>query len=1535
MNGEMSPLYGKREQRAPEGSVLGAAFRLGNDVVNTWGMLTSEYSKPDPTFDYRQHFDDTTMNEAWRPLLASARSEGEFADKLESIRQETKDREILAASGMGGLVAGFAAGMVSPTALIPFAGQARGVAALGEVAALAATAGVIQESAIYGNQELATGEEFLQGVAMQTVLAGLMGTAWLKMSKSGRARLTREVEEGNGYVNVPDGPLDVGPTGQVTRVRLDEPEVTLPKTPDLTGRDSVATPNAKLEADVPSGYLRVYYSGELGEGVGPGVRAVADREAAAAMSPDHPLYSFDVRADAVDELPGGELVLSRAQMDELKEVFRGETPRAPEEVVGPEGQTTKEALSDDMAPLQSDGTIRQPIDPDDIGAGPGRGSLGAAEIRPRNYTGLQAAPNKVQQALLKSLGWVSPQYRMATSKIGAFRDAIFRLDSSGLKQGGLDAMEGSAMGGSVKDRVLQHYFPLVKFMETMDMEYYRYLYGKVPENFERVRLPLAQIKTQLGMVPEGKMSWVEFNEAVYDAASTGKGVTPELKTSVEAANDFFRYFDDVHTEYHAELQAVDPEVAPLYVRGEKSALGPGVENYIHMKYDPEVLQDRMSEFIDDVARWTENNQIDSFSRSHKRFQKKLDGLKFDLEYLKMSDEAKGDAFADVQAGLLLHRDSPDMDLYYEQRKAFRESPEYIGADKSGRAALTKEFHEGLPAPLREAVAEDRRLAGLAAYMRQNGGNNVERLAKLEGEIEQAEGLLSGMLERLAPRLQKIDTASIRASKNYDKEVTKVTQVLEEAREALVKHRLNYTTALNKSGVKAGRLFDLKERMATREQGFTEALERFKSLGTSEANKEAKLAELADLRVMAVQDLTRLAKKRANRIFDAEEAVEEIKAKQLTPEELADTLTAKQKEIDDLTHGFNEQWRERGDRSGDPSEGKPDFRASSAEDATYLYQKLIGADVEPGYYLARGDRRGPQLQRMLMMPYDVKKKYLVRNMEDVAKSFTSKMGADLELYRALDGSPNGSTIGQAASQEVHNLLTIAASSKFVKLPKGWAKEADGFVEKVNDRLAGFMDGEGLYLEAKHFSNEAKDGFVPLTPELQAQISRVMNAELKHQQRNWDVAIKRLRGTRSQALDEGGFMHRSGRVIKDLNVLTMMGMVLISSVPDAVRPVFVHGMTKVAGKGWAPYLTNLKSEGGRSFRMASHEANSRIGVALEVQLQGRAKEFMDLAKQRAYGRTKVERGVSALAGKAGMVGLFDLQTTLFKTVAADVVHATMGEYIPTVAKALARGNMDESTSQMLVYLRGRGLRDVDILRIGKMMEKPGAMEKFSNGGVIPNFDSWDDMAAFRSYAGAVTKETNKLVITPGLERPNWTDENLAFSLMAQFQSFLYGAHSRIVLSGLQGNEPYLLQGIAASLAAGAMAYYLSGVSRGGKAYDEVVNSSPQMWLYKAVDRSGILGAIHIPMGVGEKVPFLNEYWAFGGGEPKGRSTGADAVAAAGGPTASQLIKFGDLMVNVNKEGQADKNLAKARRLFMPYQNNFAFRRIFDSMADGLGY
>ena len=81
-----APIYSgtpERPQRDPSISeTFGSMFRLGNDVVNILDLIGREETPPaDPTFDYRQHFDDT-MPEAWRPMLAESRSEGEFEQRL-------------------------------------------------------------------------------------------------------------------------------------------------------------------------------------------------------------------------------------------------------------------------------------------------------------------------------------------------------------------------------------------------------------------------------------------------------------------------------------------------------------------------------------------------------------------------------------------------------------------------------------------------------------------------------------------------------------------------------------------------------------------------------------------------------------------------------------------------------------------------------------------------------------------------------------------------------------------------------------------------------------------------------------------------------------------------------------------------------------------------------------------------------------------------------------------------------------------------------------------------------------------------------------------------------------------------------------------------------------------------------------------------------------------------------------------------------------------------------------------------------------
>src|SRR5699024_6106634 len=124
-----------------------------------------------------------------------------------------------------------------------------------------------------------------------------------------------------------------------------------------------------------------------------------------------------------------------------------------------------------------------------------------------------------------------------------------------------------------------------------------------------------------------------------------------------------------------------------------------------------------------------------------------------------------------------------------------------------------------------------------------------------------------------------------------------------------------------------------DRLRAQRSKYSESLKRLEEFGAREEYRDAMVEELNQLREAALSDLTHLAKRRAQRAVEAEESLEGLQAKQLSPEERGAYLARKESELADLEREFELTWAERGDQSGNPTAGRPDFLASSIEHAT--------------------------------------------------------------------------------------------------------------------------------------------------------------------------------------------------------------------------------------------------------------------------------------------------------------------------------------------------------------------------------------------------------------------------------------------------------------------------------------------------------------------------------------------------------------------------------------------------------------------------
>lgn len=198
---------------------LGAAFRQENVIGSTIVNPRLDYdvqslSKVDPSYD---PYADIKGYEQYAPMFEDIYNATSAKALKQSIDQESKDRQTLAASGWTGTTLSLGASLIDLPTLIPGGAFVRGgkigYSALKSAAAVSAAAGVstaVQEGALQASQELRTPEESALAIGGSVVLGGILGgtlsklfnkAEWSRVSKSLEDDLSGEVTNPNAVVD--------------------------------------------------------------------------------------------------------------------------------------------------------------------------------------------------------------------------------------------------------------------------------------------------------------------------------------------------------------------------------------------------------------------------------------------------------------------------------------------------------------------------------------------------------------------------------------------------------------------------------------------------------------------------------------------------------------------------------------------------------------------------------------------------------------------------------------------------------------------------------------------------------------------------------------------------------------------------------------------------------------------------------------------------------------------------------------------------------------------------------------------------------------------------------------------------------------------------------------------------------------------------------------------------------------------------------------------------------------------------------------
>ncbi len=402
---------------------------------------------------------------------------------------------------------------------------------------------------------------------------------------------------------------------------------------------------------------------------------------------------------------------------------------------------------------------------------------------------------------------------------------------------------------------------------------------------------------------------------------------------------------------------------------------------------------------------------------------------------------------------------------------------------------------------------------------------------------------------------------------------------------------------------------------------------------------------------------------------------------------------------------------------------------------------------------------------------------------------------------------------------------------------------------------------------------------------------------------DADIRDIAGMRDRIRGVYGFQEdnvwtRIGRSSRDLNYLRLLGGVTVSSLPDAARIVMAEGFTKTFSRGLGALATNTKQ-----FKLAAAEAK-RYGIGTDVLMSGKAEVIADVGDY-TQGGTAVERGLRSAANKFGRINFLDYWTSGMKQLHAVTMQTSIFD-------GLSKGKFDKRLARL----------GIDKQSAMDMMEQVNKYGKNEDGVWITNAKNWDRPDLERMWGAAMRKESDRVIIMPGQEKPLFMSSELGKSI-GQFRSFILSATQRVLVAGVQGQDHNAIGGAISLVGMGMFSYYLKSNLAGRETSDD-----PAAWVIEGIDRSGAVGVIGEINNTIEKIssnsvglrPLL------GISAPASRFVSRSVSESLLGPTFGSLLSTTVAASNaLTSKGEMTEADVRALRRLIPLQNLSVLRGI----------
>ena len=549
-----------------------------------------------------------------------------------------------------------------------------------------------------------------------------------------------------------------------------------------------------------------------------------------------------------------------------------------------------------------------------------------------------------------------------------------------------------------------------------------------------------------------------------------------------------------------------------------------------------------------------------------------------------------------------------------------------------------------------------------------------------------------------------------------------------------------------------------------------------------------------------------------------EAIGKLKerAAKLAPDEVKTRAAAQASSFkriaDAAANRFDSKWEKRLALGRERGEGY-NFEAAGREAASEIYGKITGNTQHkedlPAFITKITS--GPMKERTFMVPDELLqgKGWLKDDVREVANRYSRSMAGEIELTRRFGRADMADQLGQIGKE--YSDMRVAADKATS-------------VDELNKVL-----GRDKY-GAKADLAEAK---------LDAQ--KVLSADEHSAVTDTKAGRDMIRGTYNQGDNNSNFASIS-RSLMGLNYITKLGGVLLANLTEFYRPAMVHGIMPYLGTV-PEAMAQAFNKGSEGFKMSLHEAKL-AGLVRERVMHSIMASNGDVADPFVTRATQLERFMQKASGLASRWNLIDKFTDAQQTIASAMSQHRVLEAV------LGNGGKDGSFTK-----GGDGIRLIRMLGMdertqGDVARLFGKYGETVDGIRVANTERWltegGDAAsiarnenAVRVYRAVINTDVNSIISRKGLGDAPLMSLTPLGKMMTQFSGYAMGAHSRVMIRGLQESHARLIGGLTAMAIMGAGTAYLSSLRSGRESHDKRMadwTRNPMLLVGEGLDRSG---------------------------------------------------------------------------------------------------